>query len=188
MRSPLGCGNHPQFLIEPCYTSDDCRLPSLTAGPDDCSERTSTMQNIPQSTNNPYVLADELEARQLLNLRLVRSFSCRCCRLIWTYLPGIAQEALGIAEASLHHQASDDLLVDMRVRLWNFLGTESCNFASPTVNAIRAVICCLYPDVNVNESGDLYDMLTSTMDFCNAVEPCQERQYQLLRAIFQISQ
>ena len=142
------------------------------------------MQNSPQPSNDPYAFADELEARGLLNPHAVRTFSCACCRLIYAHLPIIGQEALGIAEAYLHHQASDELLVNTRVKLWTFLGQESCNFASPTVNAIRAIICCLYPDASMRETGTLYDTLTATMDFCNAVKPYQEEHSQLLRDIF----
>ena len=145
------------------------------------------MQNISQPISNPYVLADELEASGLLNPAGVRRFSCACCRLIWAYLPAIAQEALAVAEASLQHHIPDELLVETRVKLWRFLGQESCNFASPSVNAIRAIICCLYPDRSMRET-DLYDTLTITMDFCNAVMPYQEQQVQLLRNIFYSSQ
>jgi hypothetical protein len=145
------------------------------------------MQNMPQPSSDPYVLADELDARGLLNPQAVRTFSCACCRLIWAHLPIIAQEALGIAEAYLQHQASDELLVETRVKLWTFLGKESCNFTSPTVNAIRAIICCLYSDESMRETNHLYDTLTITMDFCNAVMLDQEEHSRLLREIFLLS-
>jgi hypothetical protein len=145
------------------------------------------MPNTSQLTSNPYVFADELEARGLLNPHAARTFSCACCRLIWAHLPTIAQEALDIAEAYLQHQASDELLVATRVKLWTFLGPESCNFASPSVNAIRAIICCLYSDTSMRETNHLYDTVTTTMDFCNAVMPYREEHIQLLRDIFHIS-
>jgi hypothetical protein len=146
------------------------------------------MDNTTQPISDPYVLADLLESSGLLSPQTVRTFCCACCQLIWTDIPTIAQEALSIAEAYLQHQVSDDVLVATRVKLWSFLDQDTSNLAAPTVNAIRAVICCLYPDASMHKANDLYETLATTIDFCNAVIPYREQQLQLLRKIFQTSQ
>jgi hypothetical protein len=50
---------------------------------------------------------------------------------------------------------------------------------SADVNAVRAVICCLY------ENGqEAFDTIRLVLDFCGAVEDHRQAQYQLLRNIY----
>jgi hypothetical protein len=127
-------------------------------------------------------LAEELEASGLLQgERKLRTFSCACCRLIWEKLPSVAQEALNVAEDYSKGLIPPEVIVSERVGLWEYLGKESCDFSSAKVNAVRAVICCLFEHTAAHEA---YDHARATMDFCNDVEDHQREQYELLRNIF----
>ena len=95
-----------------------------------------------------YQLAEELEGSRLLqHERKLQAFSCACCRLIWEKLPDVAQAALKIAEDFGKGLLPPDKIVGERIKLWEFLGKESCDFSSAKVNAVRAVICCLFEHI-----------------------------------------
>ena len=64
-----------------------------------------------------------------------------------------------------------------RVKLWDFLGKDSCDFESPRVNATRAVIGCLYENIDLDLA---YDHVRAVMDFCNEVENREREQFDLL--------
>ena len=140
------------------------------------------MSDFFEAQDDPYELAEELEASRLLqDERKLQIFSCACCRLIWDKLPSIAQAALNIAEAYSKGLIPSEAIVSERVKLWKYLGKESCDFSSAKVNAARAVICCLSKHTPAHEA---YEHARATMDFCNAVEDRQREQYELLRQIF----
>lgn len=109
----------------------------------------------------------------------MRTFICACCRLMWNRLPEVAQKALVVAEDFIEEVSSAGMLVKERVKLWEYLGKESCNFASTEVNAVRAVICCLY-----EYDQEAFETIRNVLDFCNAVEDHHQEQYQLLGNIY----
>jgi hypothetical protein len=127
-------------------------------------------------------LAEDLEASgDLQNEMKLQLFACACCRLIWDKLPPLAQAALLVGEDFSNGLVLPERLETERVKLWNFLGEESCNFSLPRVNAVRAVICCLFAR---NEVEVAYDHVRAVMEFCNDVEDHQREQYGLLRKVF----
>jgi hypothetical protein len=133
--------------------------------------------------SHPYALAETLELTGALkDQRKLIAFSCGCCRLIYDRLPNIAQRALAVAEAYVRGESSSKDLLDEGVKLWEFLGKDSCDFSSQRVNAVRAVICCLFDNTPPNEA---YDHVRTVMEFCNAVEVHEVEQSALLTEIFQ---
>jgi hypothetical protein len=98
---------------------------------------------------------------------------------MWDKLPEVAQTALVVAEDYIEGLSSTEMLVNERVKLWEYLGKESCNVASPEVNAVRAVICCLY-----EYDQEAFDTIRLVLDFCDGVEDHHEAQYQLLCNIY----
>jgi hypothetical protein len=130
-------------------------------------------------------LVAELEAsRHLQDEKKIHLFSCACCRLIFDKLPPVAQRALELAEDFSKGLVRPKRLEAERIKLWDVLGEDSCKFDLPHVNAIRAVICCLF------ERSDLefaYDDVTGVMDFCNAVEDHEREQYDILQRVFGVS-
>jgi hypothetical protein len=102
-------------------------------------------------------------------------------RMLSSDLPPVAQTALNVGEDFSNGLVSPERLEAERVKLWTVLGNESCNFESPYVNAMRAVICCLF---DRTEPGLEYDSASIVMEFCNAVEEHEREQYDLLRQVF----
>ena len=119
------------------------------------------------------------------NSAKIQRFSCACCHLIWTKLPPIAREALNIGDEFSKGGVSSKELEGERVKLWTFLGNDSSEFASPTVNATRAVICCLYENEDLDYA---YEHVRAVMDFCNAVEYREREQFDLMLEIFTVPQ
>jgi hypothetical protein len=101
--------------------------------------------------------------------------------MLWDKLPDAARRALEVAEGYIEGACSPEILISERVKLWEYLGEESCNFSSPQVNAVRAVICCLYEDIPKDE---MYDAVIHTLEFCNDVEGNRPAQYRLMREVF----
>jgi hypothetical protein len=147
-------------------------------------ERIYSMTESFQSPGDHYELAERLEASGLLqNGGKLQAFACCCCRLIWKQLSPEAKDGLKIGEDFSKGLIHSERIVAERFKLWDLLGEESCNLSSRKVNAVRAVICCLF------EYGDsdlevAYDHVRASMDFCNAVEDHQREQYDLLVGIF----
>jgi len=141
------------------------------------------VNQIPEEHGDPYELADKLDwpLGLLQDEKKVRTFICACCRLLWAKLPAVARQALAVAEGYIEGACSPEVLVNERVELWQYLDKESSNFSSPEVNAVRAVICCLYEDLPKDE---MYDFVMHTLEFCNDVADNRPAQYQLLREIF----
>lgn len=96
-------------------------------------------------------------------------------------MPDVARTALAVAEGYTDGRYTVKTLVNERVKLWEYLGQESCNFSSPEVNAVRAVICCLYEDI---PKGEMYDYVRNTLEFCNDVEDNSQAQCQLMSEVF----
>jgi hypothetical protein len=135
-----------------------------------------------ETQGDPYELVEELEASCLLQDEgKLQAFSCACCRLIWDELPIAAQSALKVAEDYSKGLIPPEVVISERVKLWKYLGKESCDFSSAKVNAVRAVICSLFEHTPPHEA---YDYARATMDFCNDVEDHQREQFELLREIF----
>ena len=132
----------------------------------------------------PFDLVDELESSGALeNERKLRSFLCACCRQIWNKLPKIAQNALVVAKEYNRNLVPKQSLVAERIKLWQFWDATPDHYNNPTLeaNAVRAVICCLYENMQKHEA---FDYARNVMDFCNMVEPKEQEQYNLLKEIF----
>ena len=132
----------------------------------------------------PYDLVEELEMRgALADEGKLRTFLCACCRQIWNKLPEIAQNALAIAEEYNRNLVSKERLATERIKLWQFWDATPDHYNNPTLeaSAVRAVICCLYENMQKHEA---FDYARNVMDFCNIVEPKEQQQYQLLQEIF----
>ena len=127
------------------------------------------------------LLGDLEQSRQLQDEQKIQRFSCACCRLIWAKLPPIAQEALTLGEDFSKGLVSPKRLVEERVKLWEFLGKDSCDYSSPKVNATRAVICCLFENIDLERA---HEDVCAVMDFCNNVESREGEQFELLLRIF----
>ena len=138
---------------------------------------------IPDNQGDPYELVAELEwpLGILQDEVKVRTFICACCRLMWDRLPEVAQKALVVAEDYIAGLSTAEMLVSERVKLWEYLGDEDSNFMSAEVNAVRAVICCLYEDGYEQEA---YETIWLLLDFCDGVEDHHQEQYQLLSDIY----
>jgi hypothetical protein len=96
-------------------------------------------------------------------------------------LPPIAQEALSLGEDFSKGLVSTKRLEEERVKLWQFLGKDSCDFSSPKVNATRGVICCLFENTDLEQA---HEHVCAVMDFCNDVESRESEQFELLLKIF----
>lgn len=133
-----------------------------------------------------YSLIEDLEdSGQLQDYPKILKFSSACCHLIRRKLPAIAREALKIANKFSEGELTGRDLEAERVKLWTILGKDSCDFSSPTVNGIRAVICCLYENEDLDHA---YENVRAVMDFCNAVDNYEEEQFKLLLEIFDTPQ
>jgi hypothetical protein len=129
-----------------------------------------------------FQLAEELEASgELQDGERLQLFSCACCRLIINKLPSVAQEALTLGEDFSKGLVLPNRLEAERVKLWKVLDKDSCRFDLPHVNAIRAVICCLFER---KDPEFAYENVRAVMEFCNAVEDHEREQYDLLERVF----
>ena len=102
---------------------------------------------------------------ELANEQRLRQFQIACCRYIWKVLPEIAREALQAAEQFAAGDLTASALVAERVALWDWLGKRSCDFSSPEVNAVRAVICCCYERLDLSVA---YESAVNLVEFCEA--------------------
>ena len=119
-----------------------------------------------ESWNRFIAPLQELEALgELADERRLRRFQLVCCRYIWGVIAEIARHALASAEQFAAGELTEPELVAQRVALWKWLGNRSCDFISAEVNAVRAVICCLYekPDLSV-----AYESAINFVEFCEA--------------------
>lgn len=142
----------------------------------------------PHVHNDPYILAEELEAAGVLraaSLPKLNSFACACCHLIWDELPPIAQLGLEVAERYVNGNATTKELIDERVKLWQDLGDESWEFESKKNNAYRAVLCSLHmrdPEDSIDAD---YDVVTYVMEVCNKVKKMpKQTHYELMHNVF----
>jgi hypothetical protein len=103
-----------------------------------------------------------------------------CCHLIGRKLPPQAWHWLQVSSDYRVGRITSQELDVARVAAWKYLGPQSCNFSSPEVNAVRAVICLMFPD----NRNDWYDSLCVFLEFCNDAENHQEEQCQLIRELF----
>ena len=139
------------------------------------------MNQILDNRSDPYELLDQLEwpLELLQDERKMRTFICACCRLMWDRLPEVARKALVVAEDYIEGKSSAEMLLSERVKLWDYLGHESCDFGSAEVNAVRAVICCLY-----EYDHEAFDTIRLVLDFCDGIGDYRQAQYQLLSNIY----
>jgi len=99
------------------------------------------------------------------NERSYRQFQTLCCRYIWSVIPERARDALVLAEEFSAGRVPASWLVHERMTLWRYLGKRSCDFDSREVNAVRAVICCLFVEFELREA---YDAAANQASFCDA--------------------
>lgn len=98
-----------------------------------------------------------------------------CCRSFTELLPQDAERWLGAADAYRAGEVAAGDLLAACLEAWEHLGAESCDFASPRVNAVRAVLFLLFPD----DDPDLEDaslVVSHFVDFCEGVGVSLERQ------------
>lgn len=137
---------------------------------------------VQENTKEPFGLLEDLELKGALNdEKKMHAFCCACCRLIWDKLPDLAKEALEIAESQVNSSIDSKEIENIRVQLWNYLGSDYMKTNIPTVAATRAVICCLY---ELENESDYFSVASYTMDFCNSVENKKSEQFELLSKIF----
>jgi hypothetical protein len=98
-------------------------------------------------------------------------------------LPPAAEEWLQVAERYRHKQASAADLERVRVAAWEFLGKDSCNFESPEVLAVRAVICLLLPD-DYEGGEQWFETVHFFLHVSNRAADRQTEQCKLLRRLF----
>ena len=111
----------------------------------------------------------------------MRSFMLDACELIRGVLPEEAASWLQTANEYAAGIAGASELTQARVDAWHYLGTESCNFKDQRVNAVRALICLLFPR---EERQDGYETLSHFIQFANDAEPHAGEQILLLRRAF----
>lgn len=142
------------------------------------------MSPISEQEFSAYDFIDNLDMQGAFDdEKRLRSFLCACSRQIWNNLPKVAQNALVIAEKYNQSLVSKEQLVAERVKLWKFWDATPDHFNNPTreANAVRAVICCMYENIQKYEA---LDYVRDVMDYCNAVESKEKEQYCLLQEIF----
>ena len=130
-------------------------------------------------------MLDELDQPGLLlrETGRLRDFMFVSCRMLEPVLPPAAADWLQVADRYRHGEASAVDLERVRVAAWEFLGKNSCDFTSPGVLAVRAVICLLFPDEH--EGGDWwFETVHFFLDASNRAADHQGAQSQLLRQLF----
>jgi hypothetical protein len=104
-------------------------------------------------------------------------------RLLAPLLPPAAKEWLQVAEQYGERQATAADLERVRVAAWDYLGKDSCNFESPNVLAVRAVICLLFPD-DYEHGEQWFETVHFFLDVSNDAANHQREQSELLLNLF----
>jgi hypothetical protein len=104
-------------------------------------------------------------------------------RMLAPLLPPAAEEWLRVADRYWHKRATVADLERVRVAAWEFLGKDSCNFESPSVLAVRAVICLLFPD-DYEGGEQWFETVHFFLDVSNRAADRQTEQSELLRRLF----
>jgi hypothetical protein len=105
------------------------------------------------------------------------------CQMLASLLPPTAEEWLQVAARYRHNQATSEDLERVRVAAWDFLGKDSCNFESPDVLAVRAVICLLFPD-DYEGGEQWFETVQFFLDVSNGAADHKREQSVLLRQLF----
>ncbi len=131
----------------------------------------------------PWELLDELDRPGALSHApgRLRSLMAAGCRRLAPLLPQAAGEWLTAAEQYRVGAASAADLERVRVAAWDYLGADSCDFGSPRVLAVRAVICLLFPD---DWGDDWHDVVHPFLYFSNGAGDNQPEQARLMRESF----
>jgi hypothetical protein len=90
----------------------------------------------------------------------VRPFMLTVCDRLVSRLPAEVLNGLEAARRFQFGSCDATELESARVACWNYLGNRSCEFQDPDVNAVRAVICAMYPD-----SEDAFHTIHVFLDF-----------------------
>ncbi len=102
-----------------------------------------------------------------------------CCCALWASLPPEAERWLFVADSYRAGLAPESELMAARLAAWDHLGDQACDFASPTVNAMRVVLFLLFPDDDP-DSEDVGFLISHFLDFCTGAGMSTEQQYQCL--------
>jgi hypothetical protein len=79
-------------------------------------------------------------------------------------IPERARDALILAEEFSADRVPASWLVHERMTLSKLLAKRSCDFGSREINAVRAVICCLFEEFEPREAYDAAANLASLCD------------------------
>ena len=113
------------------------------------------------SEYGPYDLLEDIDLEPPQDCASeVRSFMLDICSRLAQRMPAVAASSLSVGRDFLSGACDVVALEAARVACWNHLGDRSCEFGDPDVNAVRAVICTLFPD-----SDDTFDTLHNFLDF-----------------------
>lgn len=112
-----------------------------------------------------FQLLQRLESDGVLQSRpdLSRQIILGLGRHLESRLPPEGKAWLAAGEAYSRGEISAASLERARVEAWEHLGDESSNFTSPRVNAVRMVICGLFPDQE--KDAQQFDLLTNALEF-----------------------
>jgi hypothetical protein len=124
---------------------------------------------------------DGLEATRRNDPNRLYAFMRACCRSLSGRLPPAAERWFRAADDYRRSRLSTTGLEAERVAAWDYLGARSCDFDSPEVNAVRAVLFLLYPDF---EGEDPELVLSHFLDFCRGAGLSGEAAGEWLREAF----
>jgi hypothetical protein len=110
---------------------------------------------------HPLDLLDDLDLAGAAGAARAWVFMRRGVQLIPRPLAQVAHEAVAVAAAYRQGTASEADLVAAREQCWTYMGGRSCEFDDPDVNAMRAVICILFPAID-----DPFETLGAFIEFC----------------------
>jgi hypothetical protein len=131
--------------------------------------------------HDPLDFLDGLEATRRNDPSRLYAFMRACCRSLLGHSPPAAEQWLRAADEYQRGCLSAKGLETERISAWEYLGDRSCDFDSPEVNAVRAVLFLLYPD----RGGDDPDLVLSHfLDFCEGAGLSREEAGMRLREAF----
>jgi hypothetical protein len=128
------------------------------------------------------VLAKRLGARGVhIGCRAGTSRRGAAVRGLSDRLPSAAERWLQAADEYRRGSISRRELGAARVAAWDHLGDRSCDFGSPEVYAVRAVLFLLYPDIGEDDPSDV---VWHFLDFCEGAVLAREDAGRRLREAF----
>lgn len=142
-------------LLDHWFDQDPLQVPLRKWLQDDDGDST-----IDPSVQVFYRLLSDWEPVLKASPDLCRRFRLACMEHLAT--PPVAEPWLKVARDFASKRATERDLTEACVQAWQFLGKRSCEFWSPAINRIRAVICLLYPN---RDPSDRFDELLAFGEF-----------------------